>query len=108
MIKQGEKYLVTTDEWFIAPDGNSYCAVWGNVILQSDSETLGIKTNDKSTNWYAIVGTHENHVVIAGCQLHYAVKCKDRPSDSGGTGWASDAQNGIKVYNVPNKIYYTE
>jgi len=34
-------------------------------------ETLGISTNRHSTNWYVQIG----NLVIAGCQIHYAVKC---------------------------------
>ena len=50
------KYLITTFEWFTAPDGRQYRAVWGGeVTILDDSRTLGVKTNAKSTNWYARV-----------------------------------------------------
>ena len=49
------KYLITTFEWFTAPDGRQYRAVWGEVTILDDSRTLGVKTNAKSTNWYARV-----------------------------------------------------
>lgn len=47
----GKKYLITVDNWFIAPDGVSYTAVFGTVnnVLTSE-ETLGVKTNARSTN----------------------------------------------------------
>ena len=54
------KYLITTDSWFIAPDGNQYVAVWGDVEIVEDS-VLGVKTNIGSTNWYARVGSKDNH-----------------------------------------------
>lgn len=71
MINFGEKYLVTTLDWFYAPDGQVYKAVFGTAkkILSSES-ALGVKTNAKSTNWYAQIG----NMLIAGCQIHYVVK----------------------------------
>ncbi len=73
-FKIGDKVLVTTDNWFYAPDGRQYRAVWGTVKgIFSDTQTLGIKTNAKSTNWYAMVGS----MMIAGCQIHYAVLTQD-------------------------------
>lgn len=72
------KYLITTDEWFQAPDGQSYKAVWGNVEILEDN-ALGIKTNRNATNWYAKVGDDSKHIIIAGCQIHYAVRCEEKP-----------------------------
>lgn len=70
-INIGDKVLITTDRWFFAPDGQSYMAVHGTVrAVKSDAETLGIKTNARSTNWYIEVG----NTTIAGCQIHYAIK----------------------------------
>lgn len=67
----GEKYLVTTDGWFFAPDGELYKAVFGTVhAIRNDEETLGVKTNNKSTNWYLMIG----NMIVAGCQIHYAIK----------------------------------
>lgn len=72
------KYLITTDEWFIAPDGQSYKSVWGEVLILEDS-IIGLKTNRNSTNWYAKIGNEEKHIIVAGCQIHYALKCEERP-----------------------------
>jgi hypothetical protein len=69
--KVGDKYLVTTDRWFLAPDGESYLAVHGTVnAIHTDQDTLGVKTNAKSTNWYLSIGD----MMVAGCQIHYAIK----------------------------------
>jgi hypothetical protein len=66
-----KKYLITTDNWFLAPDGNSYRAVFGTVIgIQTDENTLGVKTNRSSTNWYVAIG----NMLIAGCQIHYVIQ----------------------------------
>jgi hypothetical protein len=72
------KYLITCDNWFYAPDGKLYRSVWGDVEILNDS-ILGIKTNAHSSNWFIKIGSENNHVVIAGCQVHYAVSCDKEP-----------------------------
>ncbi len=74
-----EKYLITTDQWFYAPDGKQYRGVWGEVEILSDN-ILGIKTNARSSNWFVRIGSEENHVIIAGCQIHYAVRSENKPN----------------------------
>lgn len=100
------KYLVTFDNWFMAPDGQTYLAAWGDIVILQDS-MLGIKTNSRSTNWYARVGTDSNHIVVAGCQIHYAVKCDKRPVM--GPCVLEERHNGEnKQYNVMTRIYCFE
>lgn len=71
MINIGDNVLATLDNYFFAPDGKQYRAVFGKVkAISGDQETLGIKTNARSTNWYATIGD----MTIAGCQIHYVVK----------------------------------
>lgn len=68
----GSQVLITCDNWFYAPDGQSYRAVWGTVKgIRQDSDVLGIKTNARSTNWYLEIG----NMILAGCQIHYALEC---------------------------------
>lgn len=75
-IEVGSCVLVTTDNWFYGPDGRQYRGVFGTVRgVYSDQETLGIKTNARSTNWYAEIG----NVTIAGCQVHYVIRCNTPP-----------------------------
>ena len=70
----GKKVLITTDNYFYAPDGESYKAAHGTLIaILSDKETLGIPTNAKSTNWYVQLG----NLLIGGCQIHYAILCDE-------------------------------
>lgn len=70
-IETGVTYLITTDNWFVAPDGRQYKAVFGTVRgTLNDEQALGIKTNARSTNWFLSIG----NVLIAGCQIHYAVR----------------------------------
>lgn len=70
-IKVGDKALITTDNWFYGHDGLQYRAVFGTVkAIRSSEETLGIKTNARSSNWYVEIGG----MILAGCQIHYAIK----------------------------------
>lgn len=101
------KYLINTDEWFVAPNGNSYKAAWGNVEIIEDT-SLGLKTNRNSTNWYAKVGSDDNHIIIAGCQIHYAVRCENKPNTEPSEDWQADAANGLKEYKAPSRIYIAE
>jgi len=99
-LKIGDKALITVDNWFFAPDGKSYRAVWGTIKgVFSDEATLGIKTNSKSTNWYLSIGIMD----IAGCQIHYVIKCEkcniDRVDDY------STHEGMIKEYNRPTSIF---
>ncbi len=81
-IEVGKKALITCDNWFYAPDGRSYRAVFGTVrAVKGDQQTLGIKTNARSTNWYVEIGS----MLIAGCQIHYALR-----TDTAITGMVSD------------------
>lgn len=67
----GDNLLITTDNWFFAPDGDQYRAVHGELKgVFTSEETLGVKTNAKSTNWYVNIG----NMIVAGCQIHYAIK----------------------------------
>src|SRR3990172_4467675 len=97
------KYLITTDAWFLAPDGKNYKAVWGEVEIIEDS-FLGLKTNRNSSNWFAKVGTESNHVIVAGCQVHYAVRCENQPDTSNLVDDYnnSDANVGCKIYQRPS------
>lgn len=73
------KYLITTENWFIGKDGRSYRAVWGDVEILKD-DVLGIKTNSRSTNWYAKVSTDTGSLIVAGCQIQYAMTCEEKPN----------------------------
>lgn len=67
----GDKVLITSDNWFFAPDGNQYKAVWGTLKgIHNSENVLGIKTNAKSTNWYIEIG----NMLLAGCNAHMAIK----------------------------------
>lgn len=99
-FKIGDKILVTTDQFFFAPDGAQYRAVWGSLVaIESDESTLGIKTNSKSTNWYVQIGS----MLIAGCQVHYAVKCDD--CDTHREEYDLEYEGQIRVVNRKSRIF---
>jgi hypothetical protein len=98
------KYLITTDAWFLAPDGKQYKAVWGEVEIIEDT-FLGLKTNRNSSNWFAKVGSENNHVIIAGCQVHYAIRCENKPNNDKTNDYYTDANVGCKEFERPSQIW---
>lgn len=94
------KHLITTDNWFYAPDGKLYRAVWGDVQILDDT-VLGVKTNRNASNWYARVGSDDNHVIVAGCQIHYAVRCEAEPNTDRVEDWRESGE----VFERPTGIY---
>jgi hypothetical protein len=99
-------YLITTDNWFFAPDGGQYKSVWGNVEILEDS-LLGVKTNRNSSNWYAKIGSEDNHVIVAGCQIHYALKSDIKPMNEIVNDHTT-GESGIAHYERPTYIYIAE
>lgn len=102
------KYLITTEQWFYGVDGKQYRAAWGEVEIVEDS-LIGVKTNRNSTNWYAKVGSKKNHIIIAGCQIHYAIKCDEKPNTGYVEDWkAPEGTISESVYKRPSSIYIAE
>lgn len=100
MIKQGDKYLVTTDCWFIAPDGEQYRSAWGKCELKTTEEVFGFSPSKPSTNWFLFIG----NMIIAGCQIHYVVKCDNKPTIK--TELYADKDTGVQ--QIANRIYIAE
>lgn len=95
----GEKHLITTNEWFIAPDGNQYKAAFGVLYGIYEDSSLGIKTNRHSTNWFVQLGG----MTIAGCQIHYAIKTDD--CELGDIDDYEIYQGEVKKTNIRSRIY---
>lgn len=100
------KYLITTNAWFYAPDGMKYRSVWGNVTIVEDS-VLGIKTNRNSANWYARIGSDEKYIIVAGCQIFYAIKCENKPNTDDVTD-LSYSSSGSSSFERKCEIYIAE
>ena len=101
MINVGTNVLVTTQNWFIAPDGKQYKAVFGTVNgIHSDEDTLGIKTNRASTNWYVVVGS----MTIAGCQIYYSIETDNCNFDYV-QDYSTSADKGCVEYQSPSRIF---
>lgn len=100
-LSLGSEVLVTTDNWFYAPDGRCYRAATGKLVAIMDDSVLGIQTNRNSTNWYAQVG----NLMIAGCQIHYAIRL-DKPMDVSGTfSDFREVEGEIKYFDHPSYVY---
>lgn len=74
------KYLITCDNWFVAPDGHSYLAVWGDCETVTAESALGLVPNRNSANWFVKVSNNGEEMIVAGCQIHYAASCPERPN----------------------------
>ena len=95
-IEIGKTALITTDDWFVAPDGRQYRAVFGTVTaVRDDQATLGIKTNRGSSNWYVEIG----NMIIAGCQIHYAIRA-DKYRGTAVESVNSDGKKQCLIYNA--------
>ena len=98
----GKNILVTTDQWFFAPDGSQYRAAYGKLLEVVDSkDALGIRTNSKSSNWYVQVG----RVLIAGCQVHYAVNCEGAEMNFGDVESELTHEGKLTHQKTPTRIY---
>jgi hypothetical protein len=96
----GTRVLVTTQNWFLAPDGVEYKGIYGTVkAVLSDADTLGIRTNARSTNWYVEIGS----MLVAGCQIFYAVRCDTCNFGDARTDVHHDGQ--VVVAMRPSRIY---
>lgn len=93
--------LVTCDDWFFAPDGRTYRAVWGRVKgIVAAKDLIGFDPSRPSTNWYLEIGD----VLIAGCRIHYAVKCATCPKAKTVADFTiHDGE--IKNLKRPNNVY---
>lgn len=70
----GKKVLVTTQGWFIAPNGVQYKGAFGVLkAIHTSESTLGFTPSRTHTNWYLQVG----NITIAGCQVLYCVESNE-------------------------------
>ncbi len=99
----GKKVLVTTSDWFLAPDGLKYQGAWGTLnSINEAKESVGFAINRAHANWFIEIG----NMVIAGCQVLYLISCEDKPETGTVEDWTSEG--GGTKYSHPSSIYITE
>jgi hypothetical protein len=92
----GKKVLVTTSEWFYAPDGKSYRAVHGTFrTTYLADEILGGSAGRDHANWLLEIGD----MVIAGCQVNYIIQC-DEVNTEPAVEWTSIETQPMANYNL--------
>lgn len=98
----GQNVLVTCSNWFIAPNGKEYKAVWGKLIaIHEAGKELGFIPNRSHANWFIEIGTMQ----IMGCQVMYFIGCPDKPNTEITSSWNSKSEGGIVQYERPTMIY---
>lgn len=102
-----KKCIVTSNSWFYGNDGKKYRAAWGTVNVYTDDSILGIKTNRNSTDWFVTVGKDPYTAIIAGCQVHQCVICKNKPDFNTINEIIYD-DNSYKSISRDNEIYIAE
>lgn len=103
-IEVGERYLITTDSWFVAPDGNTYHAVYGTVKRVETAESaLGFRPRGRSANWFVEIGD----TIVAGCQIHFAVRT-DECFKGRSSAWEVSAEHGLILVDVPSRIWFAD
>ena len=103
-IKEGDKVLITTNEWFYAPDGQQYRAVFGTFNgIKSQEDVLGIKANRGTAGYSIEIG----NMIISGCQINYITKT-DECSNQDLRHFDSSVESGVKFYHVPSAIYFAD
>ncbi len=105
MITQGKYYLVTGYDWFYNPITGELCkAAWGKAQILTTEEVFNFKPLRPSTNWFLKLGEGEGSILIAGCQVFYAVECAKRPYESDKNYISKDTKLSVSA----NHIYFTE
>lgn len=77
---EGELLLLQLDDWYHHRDGTQYHNIWGRVRIVPAANILGFRPTGNQANWYAVVGSGEHAIIIAGCRIHYAQVCLAPPS----------------------------
>ena len=99
-----KRVLVTTTNWFFAPDGKQYKAVYGTLKnLHQAEAVLGFKPDRAHTNWFVEIGA----MMIAGCQVLYCVQSDEMPY-LGTTTEQRVSDTGAIDYQSPCVIFVTD
>ena len=94
-IEVGQKALITVDNWFYAPDGRGYRAVFGTV--------KSVPTCKETGRWHVEIG----NAIVAGSQINYAI-LSDTCHAGRSMDWTADAGSGVREYMRPCAIYFAD
>jgi hypothetical protein len=99
-----KKVLITTSNWFTAPDGKQYKSVWGTLNgVHEASKQFGFIPNRAHANWFIEVGD----MTIMGCQVMYITKTEE-PNLGEVEEWFKDEKSGlVTISKRPTMIYVT-
>ena len=99
-----KKVLITTAQWFIAPDGKQYRAAWGELKgVHEAGKTLGFIPNRSHANWFLQVG----NMTIMGCQVLYVIECENKPNAERVEDYTTNTGE-LKEFHRPTQIYICE
>ena len=100
----GARYLITTDDWFYAPDGQSYKAVYGTIKEQRihGSRCVGFGANPSSAGLYVNIG----RMTIFNDSIKYAIRADEcsRLEHSREV----DFENTVTLCKVASRIYFAD
>lgn len=108
----GRNVLVTCSEWFFAPDGQNYKAVFGKLKnVHKDENVMGFPVNRSHANWFMEIGG----MCIAGCQVKYIIQtdeCNIDPvvdfsTERTHTHESTHPNLTVEKYVRPSLIYHT-
>ena len=103
-MENGKKHLVTTQSWFFGPDGNQYRAIWGTVQVKEAKDHYGFTPNRHHANWIVEIGDGDKKATVTGCEVLYALRCEERPTEIPGTEMNKETGRESPI----NSIYFTE
>jgi hypothetical protein len=83
MLISGKSYLITTDEFFYAPDGFAYKSVYGKAFVNKFEDYFSFTARNHA-NWFVSFGgvnTEEDcrYLSIAGCRINYWIPMDEPP-----------------------------
>ena len=81
MIISGSKYLITTDEAMMMPDGMMYECIYGSLYIHEYGETFPFPVRGH-VNYFFSIGSKElgnGVILVGGCRVRKAVQLDTPP-----------------------------
>lgn len=99
----GKNVLVNVD-WFTAPDGKMYRAVWGELKgVHNTKDLLGFDTTRSHANWVYEIGG----CFLMGCKVSNVILCAAKP-DFPEVDHVGYDNKEINIFKKPSEIYISE